>query len=60
MYISQNIKFLGVSPYIFWAAVGVVLAAAVFLGLIKKDGMKLHLPFFLLVSSLFLNTNTYK
>lgn len=51
MYISQNIKFLGVSPYIFWAAVGLVLAAALFLGLIKKDGMKLRLPFFLLVSS---------
>lgn len=51
MNISQNIKFLGVSPYIFWAAVGAVLSATVFLRLIKKDGMGLRLPFFLLISS---------
>lgn len=51
MNISQNIGFLGVSPYIFWAAIGAGLAVAVFLRLIKIGGMGLRLPLFLLASS---------
>ena len=51
MVIPQNIKFAGVSPYVFWAAVGVVLAAAMFLCFIKRRGMSLRLPMFLLFSS---------
>ena len=51
MKIADDLKFLGISPYIFWVIVGSFFATAMFLYLIKKDGINLHLPLFLLASS---------
>lgn len=51
MNIPDNLKFMGVSPYIFWAIIGCVFALAVFLFHIKRNGMTPRLPLFLIFSS---------
>ena len=51
MNIPENLKIMGVSPYIFWAIVGCVFALAVFLYYIKRNGMTVRLPLFLMFSS---------
>ena len=51
MNIPENLKIMGVSPYIFWAIVGCVFALAVFLFYINRNGMTVRLPLFLMFSS---------
>lgn len=51
MIISENIRFFGITPYLFWALLGCFAALDIFSYFVIKEGMKLKLPLFLFFSS---------